>query len=1287
MLDAAMRLILFCLCLAVLMGFSPNVPADDNFDVTLVGQDAALCAGQCVDFEIQINGGTAPFRLVFMVQGTFSFDLTNYDDALENTLRICHDPTVPGAFLDGGQIPRVLRIPTTSLDMPYSVEIVQVTSDGPPMCNGTVLAGGPFLITDGQTNSAFTADIPRNVCDSLILPEISPALPGVQYYSEPAGGGIPFNPGDILDSDNIQLANGDLLDTLYIFDPSGNCGEAELPFSLIRTPMHNVPPDLTICEEYVLEPFSGSFITPLAQYATTRDFEIGSTLSVGDVISSSTQIYIRDTNLDLNTLGTCTFLDSFFVEISPVPFTGIDTTIFVCSGEPTIIADPIALIGNPDPGGLWSGPNLPGLDFNNFMNIDVTDLAPGTNFTFTYGFDVPGCGVFSTDLIIEAVALPDAGTSTTVSLCSAVDIDFTALIDNPEPGGFWNQLMGEPVNVGDGSSVDMTGVSPGTYQFLYSIISPDCPQQDALLEIELATGINAGRDTSTMVCWMETVDLNTFLSDDAEPGGIFVSVFPIPGGIWNTSTLLIDPTQSNSVQEVLYILDGVSTNCPSDTAIIEVNLLVGDRFAGIPMSNSIQVCQDELINLNELLTGEDGFGNYFLTTDLSTPIDSLWEATTSSSIIYIVPGAGACNADSSTLNLNTVPPASIDLSISSTSICDNECTMAQVTRSRPMQVELRLEDNNSNQFDFVLNPFDLDFVRFCPGQTLGAASNDTIFIGTANSFDLGILNIEDTQFDCNNSVLLNTRVTFAVDNSFEETFTGTVCEGGSTMINGVSYDASIDLNLQTSAGCDSIIHIVIDTIALDTGMIMRNFCTDAGPQVVLGQTFSANTSEVITFTGQGTNGCDSIAMVDIIFSEVARGVLDTMICELGSIEIDGVLIDFAGVLEVDFPGQSQAGCDTVTVVTVDLRPPAMGVLDTTICAGDSFVKGFDVYDENMLNGTSLLLGESQFSCDSILEVNVSLSTLDLVEVRDVICGQQEIEVNGQIYNATNAVGMDTVFNQVGCDSIIFDIDLTVSAASATLSNQQICTGDETGTFDIESVSGLELPLMLIINGVTISEVTSIPLIAVEAPVGLNTILLTNGDCEFETSLDLMPLDASVDILVTGLQTPNAFTLGIDSQELPASISWMPMDLIDCTTALCDEAVITIIDDMEVIATFTLMDGCEIRDTTLLTAVEVIPDSTIVIYQSNIFEPSSDNNSVFFIQSNNEALIEIFSIYDRWGNLVFQNENFLSNDPSEGWTGMINSTPAEQGVYVYRILYHEEETNRDEQLVGNVTLIR
>ena len=318
---------------------------------------------------------------------------------------------------------------------------------------------------------------------------------------------------------------------------------------------------------------------------------------------------------------------------------------------------------------------------------------------------------------------------------------------------------------------------------------------------------------------------------------------------------------------------------------------------------------------------------------------------------------------------------------------------------------------------------------------------------------------------------------------------------------------------------------------------------------------------------------------------------------------------------------------------------------------------------------------------------MTLSTLDLVEVRDVICGQQEIEVNGQIYNATNAVGMDTVFNQVGCDSIIFDIDLTVSAASATLSNQQICTGDETGTFDIESVSGLELPLMLIINGVTISEVTSLPLIAVEAPVGLNTILLTNGDCEFETSLDLMPLDASVDILVTGLQTPNAFTLGIDSQELPASISWMPVDLIDCTTALCDEAVITIIDDTEVIATFTLMDGCEIRDTTLLTAVEVIPDSTIVIYQSNIFEPSSDNNSVFFIQSNNEALIEIFSIYDRWGNLVFQNENFLSNDPSEGWTGMINSTPAEQGVYVYRILYHEEETNRDEQLVGNVTLIR
>ena len=39
-------------------------------------------------------------------------------------------------------------------------------------------------------------------------------------------------------------------------------------------------------------------------------------------------------------------------------------------------------------------------------------------------------------------------------------------------------------------------------------------------------------------------------------------------------------------------------------------------------------------------------------------------------------------------------------------------------------------------------------------------------------------------------------------------------------------------------------------------------------------------------------------------------------------------------------------------------------------------------------------------------------------------------------------------------------------------------------------------------------------------------------------------------------------------------------------------------------------------------------------------------------------------YDRWGNLMFINENFVPNQPSLGWDGRFNGKPVVPGVFVY-----------------------
>lgn len=58
------------------------------------------------------------------------------------------------------------------------------------------------------------------------------------------------------------------------------------------------------------------------------------------------------------------------------------------------------------------------------------------------------------------------------------------------------------------------------------------------------------------------------------------------------------------------------------------------------------------------------------------------------------------------------------------------------------------------------------------------------------------------------------------------------------------------------------------------------------------------------------------------------------------------------------------------------------------------------------------------------------------------------------------------------------------------------------------------------------------------------------------------------------------------------------------------------------------------------------------------------------------------IYNRWGNKVFQ-----SNNISDGWNGRSDFAWAPQGVYVYVVQYRARGKMQQQQLTGNVTLIR
>ncbi|WP_020566705.1 T9SS type B sorting domain-containing protein [Neolewinella persica] len=148
------------------------------------------------------------------------------------------------------------------------------------------------------------------------------------------------------------------------------------------------------------------------------------------------------------------------------------------------------------------------------------------------------------------------------------------------------------------------------------------------------------------------------------------------------------------------------------------------------------------------------------------------------------------------------------------------------------------------------------------------------------------------------------------------------------------------------------------------------------------------------------------------------------------------------------------------------------------------------------------------------------------------------------------------------------------------------------------------------------------------------------------------------------------------------ISWTPVDPLDCADCLRPIATPT------TSTTFTVSilssGGCVATD-----SVEIIVDVLRDVYFPTAFSPTGDGiNDVFLPFGNTDRIIMIqdFTVFDRWGESVFNNTDFLPNDPANGWDGRLNGQPMNPAVFVYSatVLFVDGKV---EVFKGDVVLIR
>jgi len=162
------------------------------------------------------------------------------------------------------------------------------------------------------------------------------------------------------------------------------------------------------------------------------------------------------------------------------------------------------------------------------------------------------------------------------------------------------------------------------------------------------------------------------------------------------------------------------------------------------------------------------------------------------------------------------------------------------------------------------------------------------------------------------------------------------------------------------------------------------------------------------------------------------------------------------------------------------------------------------------------------------------------------------------------------------------------------------------------------------------------------------------------------------------------TLLVADADSAASYSWTPTEGLSSPNEATTLAYPKQLTLYKVVVTDNR--GCKAEGTVEINVFKYSCGESIV-YVPNAFSPNGDGENDFLRVRGEEIRYLRLSVYNRWGQLVFESQNpNMTGDITLGWDGIFNGELQEPGVYVYK-LEVECSDNRTFNKKGNITLIR
>jgi len=394
-------------------------------------------------------------------------------------------------------------------------------------------------------------------------------------------------------------------------------------------------------------------------------------------------------------------------------------------------------------------------------------------------------------------------------------------------------------------------------------------------------------------------------------------------------------------------------------------------------------------------------------------------------------------------------------------------------------------------------------------------------------------------------------------------------------------------------------------------------------------------------------------------------------------------------------------------------------LSITIPAGsETFTLPIEIIADNISEGPENLKLELQYDCDCI---DPTISELIINEAADLtatfneiaVCAGEPFKISLEIDGGVSPLnylwdnGIDsanyhgTLFEPAQVAVTITDFCGQSISTLADIKIQDIPSATLSGTYNLCETTNVGIPIQLEGNppweiGYSIdgdeqnffNNIQSSPFFLETPSEGTYELTFFNdaycegniiGSAEVES-----PFNISTNI--TSPSCPNSSDGKINITQLeavmPFSIHWNIETENDfmLSNLGADTYLLTVVDG----------DGCLYEEAFDLTEISSDIKDCIPIYIPNGFSPNNDGLndllSIFSHSSNEQVTIISFQIYNRWGALIYEQENFIPDNGRTGWDGQFEGQPLNSGVFTYKIeiAFENGTTNI---LNGDITLMR